>query len=51
MKWLITYDNGIQEVIEAEDFLDLHGKVSSDDVISITRLNSNVDARSYSPYR
>ena len=51
MKWLVTYDNGIQEVMEAEDLLELHGKVDSDDVISITRLNNNVDARSYSPYR
>ena len=30
MKWLIIYDNGIQEVLEADDFLDLHGKVDSD---------------------
>ena len=51
MKWLITYDSGIQEVIEAEDFGDLHGKVDSDDVIAVVKLNSNIVAESYSPYR
>ena len=51
MKWLIVYDSGIEEVVEAEDFLELHGKVDSDSVMSVIRLNSNVDARSYSPYR
>ena len=51
MKWLITYDTGIQEVMEAEDFNDLHGKVDSDDVIAIVRLNSNIVAESYCPFR
>ena len=51
MRWLITYDNGIQEVIEAEDFDELHRKVDSDDVITVVRLNSNIVAESYSPYR
>ena len=51
MKWLITYDTGIQEVIEAEDFGDLHGKVDSDYVVAVVKLNSNIAAESYSPYR
>jgi len=51
MKWLVTYDNGTQEVMDAEDFNDLHGKVDSDDVIAVVRLNSNIAAESYSPYR
>lgn len=51
MKWLIVYDNGIQEIVEAEDLGDLHGKVDSDDVVMIVKLNSNIYAESSSPYR
>lgn len=51
MKWLIIYDDGIQEVLEAGDFLELHEKVDSDRVTAAIQLNSNVVAESYSPYR
>ena len=51
MKWLIVYDNGIEEVIDAEDFMDLHGKVNSDEVKAAIQLNSNISAESWTPYR
>lgn len=51
MKWLIVYDSGVEEIMEAADFLDLHGKVDSLDVIAVIRLNGNIEAQSWSPYR
>jgi hypothetical protein len=40
MRWLIIYDDRFkkQEIIEAEDFYELHTKVDSDKVIAVVRL-------------
>ena len=51
MKWLIVYDNGIQEIVDADDFNKLAEKINDIYVVALIRLASNVYAESYSPYR
>ena len=46
-KWLIIYENSVEEVMEAETFLDLHGYLDSDEVKAVIKLNSNISAQSY----
>lgn len=38
-KWLIVYKDDEQEVIEADDFWDLHGKVDCDLVNAVVRVD------------
>lgn len=38
-KWLIVYNDGSQEVIEAEDLWGIHGWVDSDRVSCVVKLN------------
>ena len=47
MKWLIVYEYGKQEIVEADDFHELHGKVDADDVVVAVKLDSNIEAKSY----
>ena len=46
MRWLVVYYSGYQEIIEAEDFDELHAKVNSDDVVVVIKLNNDVYAES-----
>lgn len=39
--WLIIYENGWQEIIEAEDFYDIHNKINGDATVAI-RLREDI---------
>ena len=46
MKWLVIYDGGKQEIVEADDLYDIYNKCGSDVVVAV-QLNSNITAKSY----
>jgi len=46
MKWLVIYDGGKQEIVEADDLYDIYNKCGSDVAVAV-QLNSNVVAKSY----
>ena len=39
-RWLIIYTNGVQEIIEAEDFYEIHNKLDGD-ILATIRLEVN----------
>ena len=41
-KWLIVYESGSQEIVNAEDFIELHRKVDNDIVSAIIRLYDGI---------
>ena len=38
-KWLIIYESGYREIIEAEDFYDIHAKTDADQIVAAVRLD------------
>lgn len=42
MKWLITYRDGRQEIVEAWDFLALHDKIDMMTVLSVVYVSSDL---------
>ena len=46
MKWLVIYDGGKQEIVEADDLYDIYNKCGSDVMVAV-QLNSNIVAKSY----